>query len=165
MARAKSGKFLSSPIMRDLIKILIWLFFVSLAIFLQSNQFLSFRGVNPNLILLLVFLPLILEKEFLRALLLIFTALVLTVVFLPYWPKEILILGGLALAGLFLRKFLTGNELGDFLILIFSGTLGFYLIKAPSYLIADFISVVVELIYNIILGIFLVFFNNQFPKN
>jgi hypothetical protein len=51
------------------------------------------------------------------------------------------------------------------LILIFSGTLGFYLIKAPSYLIADFISVVVELIYNIILGIFLVFFNNQFPKN
>jgi len=143
--------------MRDLIKILIWLFFVFLAVIIQTNRLLNFNGVNPNLILLFILLAVVLEKEFRKALILIFLIIVLSVVVLPYWSKQILILGGLGLLALLFKKFLTGGAFWDFLILIVLGTLGFYLLKAPSYLITDFISVVGELIYNIILGIFLVF--------
>ena len=143
--------------MRDLIKILIWLFFVFLAVIIQTNRLLNLNGVNPNLILLFILLAVVSEKEFRKALILIFAIVLLSAVVLPYWSKQILILGGLGLLALLFKKFLTGGAFWDFLILIVLGTLGFYLLKAPSYLITDFISVVGELIYNIILGIFLVF--------
>lgn len=138
--------------MRVLIKILFWTFLVSLAVIIQSSHFLDFWGVNPNLILLFVFLPLILEKEFSRALILIFITLVLTVVFLPYWPKEILILAGLAFGGLFLRKFLTGQEFLDFCIFIVGSTLIFYLIANFHFLLNYPLTVIAEIFYNFILG-------------
>lgn len=143
--------------MKVLIKILFWTFLVSLVVIVQSSHFLNFWGVNPNLILLFVFLPLILEKEFPRALILIFITFVLTAVFLPYWPKEILILVGLAFGGLFLRKFLTGRELWDFIILIFLGSLGFYLINSFSYCFQKPLTLITELIYNMFLGSLLFF--------
>lgn len=148
--------------MKEAIKILSWAFFVFLAVIVQNSHILEFWGVNPNLILLFVFLPLILEKEFPRALILIFITLVLALVFLPYWPKEILILAGLALLALFLRKFLTGHELWDFLILIFLGTLGFYLINNFYYCFWEPFTIFAELVYNVILGIFLFFISRQF---
>ncbi len=134
----------------------------SLAVIVQNSHLLDFWGVNPNLILLFVFLPLILEKEFSRALLLIFITLVLTLFFLPYWPKEILILAGLALGGLFLRKFLTGRELWDFTILIFLGTLGFYLIDSFFYCFQKPLTLIAELIYNMFLGSLLFFIFRYF---
>jgi len=148
--------------MKEAIKILSWTFFVFLAVITQSSHILEFWGVNPNLILLLFFLPLILEKEFLRALILIFITLALSFVFLPYWPKEILILGGLAIIGLFLRKFLTGHEFWDFLILIFLGTLGFYLINSFSYCFQKTLILIAELIYNMFLGSLLIFIFRYF---
>lgn len=148
--------------MKVLIKILLWFFLVSSAVIIQSNHFLNFLGVNPNLILLFVFLPLILEKEFSRVLLLISITLILILIFLPYWPKEILILAGLAILGLFLRKFLTGNELLDFIILIFLGSLGFYLINSFSYCFQEPLILIAELIYNIFLGSLLFFIFRYF---
>lgn len=149
-----------SLIMKEAIKISVWAFLVFSAAIIQTNHILEFWGVNPNLILLFVFLSLILEKEFSRVLLLIFTTLVLTLIFLPYWPKEILILAGLALLGLFLRKFLTGRELWDFVILILLGSLGFYLINNFSYCFREPLTLIIELFYNIALGILLILILN-----
>ncbi len=150
--------------MKEAIKIFGLAFLVTLAIIAQSSHILEFWGVNPNLILILVFLPLVLEKEFSKALTLIFIILVLAIIFLPYWPKEILILTGLVLVGLFLRKFLTGREFWDFIILILFGTFGFYLINNFFYFPQKFLIIVAELVYNILLGSFLFFVFSFYEK-
>jgi len=134
----------------SILKILGWIFLVSLAILIQSNHFLEFCNVNPNLILILFFLP---QNQ-----ILVLITFILTLILLSYWFKEILILGILVIIGLFLRKFLTGREVWDFLILIFLGTLGFYLIDNFHFILA-------ETVYNIIIGglLFLIsqFFNEK----
>jgi hypothetical protein len=148
--------------MKVLIKILGWIFLISLAVIVQNSRLLDFWGINPNLILIFFFLPLILEKEFPKTLVFVFIILAFTVIFLPFWTKEILILGGLAIIGLFLRKFLTGREFWDFLILIFLGTLGFYLINNFSYFFQNPLILISELIYNMFLGSLLFFIFGYF---
>lgn len=143
--------------MKDLIKILAWIFFIVLAFILQANHFLSLKGINPNLILLVVFLAIFLEKRFSRFLVLIFIIILLSAVFLPYWIKEISILSGLGLIIFLFKKFLTGNNFFDFLIVILLGNLGFYLITNPRYFIADPVAIIMELLYNIALGFLIIF--------
>jgi len=146
-----------SPIMKDLIKILVWIFFIILAFVLQANHFFSLGDINPNLILLIIFLGVILEKKISRFLVLIFIIILLSVIFLPYWLKEILILSGLSFIAFLLKKFLAGNIFFDFLILISLGNLGFYLIINPHYFITNPIAIIVELFYNMALGFLIIF--------
>jgi len=150
--------------MRDLIKILIWLFFVFLAVIVQTNRFLELNGVNPNLILLFILLAVIWEKEFRKALILIFLIIALSTVVLPYWSKQILTLGGLGLLALLFKKFLTGGILGDFLILILLGSLGFYLITDYQYFFTDPIAIIAELFYNMGLGAILIIILKFFQR-
>jgi len=148
--------------MKDLIKILIWLFFISLAAATQTNRFLSLNGINPNLILLFILLAVILEKEFPKVLILVFIIILLLIVVSPYWSKPILVLGGLGLLSFLFKKFLTGSIFWDFLILIILGSLGFYLIIDYRYFFADPIAIIAELFYNVLLGIFLFLIGESF---
>jgi hypothetical protein len=148
--------------MKGSIKILTWAFFIISAFFLQANHFLAVRGINPNLILLIIFLGVILEKKFSGFLFLAFIIILLSFVFLPFWPKEIFIAAGLGLVAFLLKKFLTGNVFFDFLILVFSGTLGFYLILNFNYLISYPIAIIAELLYNMTLGISVIFVITNF---
>lgn len=143
--------------MKELIKILTLAFFVALAFVLQPNHFLSVRGINPNLILVIVFLVVILERNFFGFLFLIFTIILLSFVFLSFWPKEIFIAAVLGLAFFLLKKFLTGNVFSDSLITIFLGTLVFYSITDFHYLTSNPIAVIGELLYNMTLGISAIF--------
>jgi len=143
--------------MKDLIKILAWIFFIILAFIFQANHFLSLGGINPNLILLVVFLSVILEKKISRFLVLIIIIILLSVVFLPYWIKEIFILSILGLAIFLFKKSLTGNNFFDFLIIILLGNLGFYLIINPRYFIANPVVIIIELFYNMALGFLIIF--------
>jgi len=143
--------------MKALIKLLAWAFIISFAFVLQVNHFLSFDGVNPNLILLLIFLAVILKKSFRIFLFLLLIIILLSVIFYPYWLKEISILAGLGIAGFFLKRFLTGNDFFDFAILVLLGTLGFYLINSPQHLASDYLIVLGELIYNLAFGILVLF--------
>jgi len=143
--------------MKDLIKILAWIFFIILAFIFQANHFLSLGGINPNLILLVVFLSVILEKKISRFLVLIIIIILLSVVFLPYWIKEIFILSILGLAIFLFKKSLTGNNFFDFLIIILLGNLGFYLIINPRYFITNPVVIIIELFYNMALGFLIIF--------
>lgn len=148
--------------MKDLIRILSWLLFIFLAVIFQINHFLSFRGINPNLILLTILLAVSLEKEFRKVLVLILTVILLSVVFVPDWFLKILILGGLLILAAGVKKFLTGTIFFDFLILIFLGTLVFYLIVNFHYFITNPIAIIAELFYNMTLGAALVIILNLF---
>ncbi len=150
--------------MKELIKILTWAFFAVLVFILQANCFFAIRGINPNLILLIIFLAVILEKKLFGFLFLTLAIILLSFVFLPFWPKEIFIAAGLGLAFFSLRKFLTGNIFFDFLIMIFSGTLAFYSIINFHYLVSDPITVIAELLYNMTLGVILVIILKFFQK-
>lgn len=141
----------------DLIKILAWIFFIILAFILQANHFFSLGGINPNLILLIIFLGVISEKKISRFLILISVIILLSVVFLPYWSKEILILSGLSFIAFLSKKFLTGNVFFDFLVIISLGNLGLYLIINPHYFITNPIAIIIELFYNMALGFIILF--------
>jgi hypothetical protein len=143
--------------MKDLIKILAWIFLIVLAFILQANHFLSLKSINPNLILLIIFWGIFLEKKFSRFLVLIFIVILLAVVFLPYWIKEIFILSGLGLIIFLFKNFLTGNIFFDFLITILLGNLGFYLIINPRYFLTDPVAIIGELFYNMVLGFIIIF--------
>ena len=93
---------------------------------------------------------------------LISATVLLSTVFLPYWLKEILILGSLGILALLLKKLLTGNNFFDFLILILLGTLGFYSIINFRYLFANPPAIAAELIYNVILGLITIFVVKNF---
>lgn len=119
--------------MKDLIKILLWFLFVVAAAFLQTNRFFVWAGVNPNLLLLAILSAVVLEKKFLNVVLfLILSAGGLFFLF-PFWFIKTTILTGLGFLALFSKKFLFDNNFFDFLILLFFGTLGFYLIAAPGF--------------------------------
>lgn len=143
--------------MKDLIKILTWIFFVSFGFILQSNRFLSVRGINPNLIILIIFLGVILEKDFSRFLISILITIALSLIFWPYWLKEILILSALGLAAFPLKKFLTGNDFSDLLILVFSANLAFYSLINFHYILSNPMAIIAELFYNMVLGILTIF--------
>lgn len=146
----------------SVLKILSWAIFIILAFVLQANHFFAVRGINPNLILLMIFLGVILERKLFGFLFLIFTVILLSFVFLPFWPKGIFIAAGLGLAAFLLKKFLTGNVFFDSLIVIFLGTLGFYLIINFHYLISNPIAIIAELFYNMTLGISAIFLITNF---
>lgn len=150
--------------MNDLVKILIWIFFVLSAFVLQLNHFLSLGGINPNLILLVIFGGVILEKKLRNYLALILAIIFLSVIFWPYWLKEIFILSGLGLAAFLFKKFLTGSAVWDFLILILLGTLGFYLTANFRYFSANPAALIVELFYNLSLGAVLVIILRLFQR-
>lgn len=148
--------------MKESIKISTWAFFVVSAFILQTNHFLAIRGINPNLILLIIFFAVILERKLFGFLFLALAIILLSFVFLPFWPKEIFIMTGLGLAFFSLKKFLTGNIFFDFLIMIFSGTLAFYSIINFHYLVSNPIAVIEELLYNMTLGISAIFVITNF---
>ena len=143
--------------MKDLIKLLAWIFFIILVFVLQTNHFLSLGDINPNLILLIIFLGVILKKKISGFLVLIFIIILLSAVFLPYWLKEILILSSLGFVIFLLKKFLTGNNFFDFLVIASLGNLGFYLIINPHYFITNPIAIIIELFYNMALGFLMLF--------
>ncbi len=155
-------KFLLYPVMKELNKILIWAFFVILAFILQTNHFFAVREINPNLVILIIFLGVILIKKLSGFLFLILMVILSAFVFSPFWLKGIFIMAGLGLVAFLIKKFLTGNVFFDSLILVFLGTLGFYLIINFHYLISNPIAVIGELLYNMILVIPTIFIITNF---
>jgi len=143
--------------MKESIKILVWAFFVVLAFVLQASHFFAVKGINPGLILLVVFLGVILEKKISGFLFLILPVVLFSFVFLPFWPKEIFIMAGLGLAAFWAKRFLTGNNFFDFLILALSANLLFHFMVNFHYPINNPIAVIAELFYNAVLGVLAIF--------
>lgn len=142
--------------MKDLIKFLFWLLIISVAAILQTNRFFILSNVNPDLILLTILAAVVSEKKFLLVSLFLFFSSLLLLFLASFWLLEIAVLTGIGFLSLLIRKILSGNKFFDFLILIFLGTLGFYLIISPRYFLIQLWTLIGELIYNLFLG-FLIF--------
>lgn len=142
--------------MKDLIKFLLWLLIISVAAIFQINRFFILSNINPNLILLTILAMVVAEKKFLLVSLFLFFSSFFLFFLIPFWLSETTILTGMGFLCLLARKILSGNEFFDFLILIFLGTLGFYLIISPRYFLVQPGILIGELIYNLFLG-FLIF--------
>ncbi|MEK7624361.1 MAG: hypothetical protein AAB404_01350 [Patescibacteria group bacterium] len=151
--------------MKELIKILVWIFLIILVFILQTSHFLSLGKINPNLILLIILGSVVSGKKIPEFLVLVFMIILLSAVFLPYWSKEVLVLGSLGFLALFFKKKLTGNVFFDFLILIGLGTLGFYLTVNFRYLFANPPAIIAELIYNLTFGLITLFMVKSFYRD
>jgi hypothetical protein len=127
-----------------------------LAIFftlLQYSRSLAVLDINPNLLLVfLIALPFLRFGSFrfsaASALILLFAAL-----FFPYWFWEMAALIAVALFAGFARRFLTGNRILDFFILVLGATL---ILNSALPLLAGFgplwPRIALEALYNVLLG-------------
>ena len=135
---------------------------INLLIVLGQSRVLSLAGVNPNWLLvfslLMVFAH---EKIWLRATL-ILTTFMAAFLFFGFWLFELAVLLVLVFVMVLGRRFLTGNELTDFLITIFLLTIIFNLTTSfKSAASPDFSLIAKELVYNLILGVILWLINRN----
>ena len=117
-------------------------------------------GVNPNLLLIFFVFVVFLGVRLRFLVMLIFLFLTLTFFWLPFWFLPNLILAIIAATAYFSKIYLTGNKFGDFLTVIFAGTVIFYLAQAlfTKRIFAGLIFE--EVVYNLLLGFVLWFFLN-----
>ena len=134
-------------------KFLIVFLVLVVAFYLQQYRFLSFGGVNPNLILigfsLLVFK--VADARFLGMLVLatVAAAALLT----PYWVLQLVTVAALIMGFYFLKEVLTGNHALDFLIVILAGTVLFYMVTNIFHLSLVPVGLIFkEVLYNLLLG-------------
>ena len=134
-------------------------------VFAQS-KFLNFGKIGPNLIMIgLIFL--IFRKENFKFILLVSSGILIsTSIFLSFWLSQMAILIGLIILMSYFKKFLTGNNLSDFLILLFFITLIFNFLLAQPNLgeIFSLKSVAFELLYNLIMGLVIWFLSSKIIK-
>ncbi len=144
--------------MADLAKFILILFLLTLLIFLQGTRFLSFDGINPNLLFIffsgLLLAPRFRDKIKLNFLLaLLFFSLLVTSFISGFWLMPWILLAALVILIYFFRDFFTGRPLPDFLLVLGLGTLIFYGllgIFTGGVLAGGF--VLAEIAYNLILG-------------
>ncbi|MFA6407162.1 MAG: hypothetical protein WCV80_00450 [Candidatus Paceibacterota bacterium] len=122
--------------------------------FLQQGGFLSIGGVIPNLILLLFLAYIFIGVVSLALFFFGIAFIVLTLVWVPFWLPEILILLLTLLCIILLRRFFTGNPHIDFFISIVVGTFLFYgLLSLFSISVFSFGSITRELVYSGVIGV------------
>lgn len=144
--------------MADLARFILILFILTVLIFIQGTRFLSFDGINPNLILIffsgLIMAPGFRDKikfTFLLALL-VFSLLVSSFIS-GFWLIAWSILLILVILIYFFRNFFTGHPFPDFLLVLGLGTAVFYgLLKIITGGVFPSDLVFWEIAYNFILG-------------
>jgi len=120
-------------------------FLIFLAFFVQLSNVFNFFGCNPNLILIFCIGGVFLELNPLFYFLPLFLSL-----FYPPFIAASLVVGGMGLIFSYVRKFLSGNSLLDFNLVLIFGCFLFYLLVDISFI--KNVCFVKELIYNLILG-------------
>ena len=119
---------------------------------LQNTNILNVYGIKPN-----ITLAVLIAASFFLADFLVYLAAVLFVIviliFQGSFQAEQLILGLLAIAAFFAEKQLHWRPILGNLVLIGAGTVIFYLLSSPAFLIGNPALVLGELAYNLFLGI------------
>jgi len=138
-----------------------------LGLFFQYERLFAIGGVNPNVALITILLPVFLFGN--KNYFLIFSTLFILIASLwgNFWLGKIFLIFGLALLQVLLRKNFTGNNFFDFLLSIAVGTFVFYVVigifspvSFPRFAILFF-----EMVYNIFIGfIFWSIFSNLFQN-
>lgn len=137
---------------------------VVLAGLIQNTNALTFWGVKPNLTLVLLITLTFFLGETISYLLLLF----LVVVILKRgggFDAGVLALTVLALASFWFSRKLPGQAFLNNIFLLAAGTLAFYLLTDFRFLGSDFLAVLEEMVYNVILGIVIFFLGARFLKN
>lgn len=157
--------------MADLIRFILVLLVAALLVFLGGARFLSVGGVNPNLILILfcglIFIPFLKRRVKFGyfVVLLLFSFLVGSFIF-DFWLIPWLTLAAVILGIYFLRNFLTGRPLLDFLIGLSFGVVVFYAVLrffTGGAFLFDFLFW--EIVYDLFLGVVLWFLFNLLEKH
>jgi len=135
-------------------KSVFWLLVSLLLLFLQNSQLFSLGGANPNLILIGFLILISLGRfNFLPFLAILAAFVLLAFILMPFWFLEILVLAVLAILFNLLKKFSTGNEFADFLIILIIGTILFYIIiYVPNISVLPRRLALKEIFYNVVLG-------------
>jgi len=135
-------------------KSVFWLLVSLLLLFLQNSQLFSLGGANPNLILIGFLILISLGRfNFLPFLAILAAFVLLAFILMPFWFLEILVLAVLAILFNLLKKFSTGNEFADFLIILIIGTILFYIIiYVPNISVLPWRLALKEIFYNVVLG-------------
>lgn len=118
---------------------------------LQSTDILNIYGIKPNIVLAV----LIAASFFLTNFLIYFSLILLAIITLLFQgglQSEQLILGILASAAFLAEKKLHWWPILNNLVLIGMGTVIFYLLSSPAFLIGNPLLVLGELTYNLVLG-------------
>ncbi len=124
---------------------------VALAGFLQNTNLLNIGGVKPNIALaVLVTLAFFISTASVFLVLVVLALIALW--FEPVVTLELIIFALLALGAFFLSQRLPGKSFVNNLILIGLLTLVFYLIADYRFIVGDPLTVLGEMVYNIILG-------------
>ena len=135
-------------------KFLFALLILIVGLFLQEGKIISLNSVSPNLLFIL-FLLFILGKEsklFLFGLLA--RVFLISLIAIPFWSQQIIVLCVLILLLSLGKKYLTGNNLLDFSLLIITIPIIFYLLlHIKNFKSLDINLILLESIYNLSLGI------------
>jgi len=134
--------------------------FAALAVIfiIGQSRLLSVNGVNPNLFLVFFLLIAFNAGSFLFILALALATLLFIFVFTPSWFPSFGLASLLVLAFYFLKRFLTGTALLDYLLLVLAGTLLFYFLLAfPDLTALPLGQILSEALSNLILGVIMWF--------
>lgn len=127
---------------------------IAVAAALQLSSGFEFFGVRPNLVLVVALVATFFIEGFLP-----YAALVLIgTIFLRFEPgfnADLLILGLICLLAFWIRRNFVLPSFITSLGFICAGSLGFYLLTAPSFLISQPGEFFIELAYNILVGMVL----------
>ncbi len=147
------------------VKFLVILLLFVLALLLQSNRFFEVGEIAPNLILIgFLILALVLpRKENLKFIIFIGIALAALALFwFPFWFWGIVIAALLGVILSFLKNLLSGDAFIDFFISIVVFTILFYGIFWVFGSIFLWPAILIEIIYGLVLGEFVLLLVNRF---
>lgn len=122
---------------------------------LQNTGILSFYGVKPNLLLAFLISISFFTHDFLIYL----SFILISVILLNFqigFALEQIIFALLTIVAFFIGRRLHWKHIFNNLLLIGASTILFYLLTSPDFLISNWLTVLLETIYNLIFG--LVFF-------
>lgn len=145
-------------------ELLVAALFLTLAALLQNTSALNILGIKPNLTLVvLITLSFFVGELVTYSILLLLMGLLLRVG--GGFEPTILALTILALLVFGLGRHLAGKPFFNNIFLVAAGTLAFYVLADFRFLARDFLGVLGEMVYNVILGVIIFLLARRFLKN
>lgn len=135
-------------------KFLYFFLALNLLLIIQELRIFEIFGVNPNF-LLIVFLFFLFSAVGVPVLVFgAVTIILVSFLFMPFWTFKFLILAVLMLIFVLVKKFMTGTKALDYILSIVLGTIAFNLLMNISNLsVISFSLILLEILYNFVLGI------------
>lgn len=125
---------------------------VSIASLGQSLSFITFNGVKPNFILAILAVLALSAKEFWKYLILVLASLIFLNYTIPV-SKEVFIFGALMLLAFYFKKYLSENIFLNSFLLVSVLTMLLYLFIDPAFIVNNFNIFILELFYNVSIGL------------